>query len=200
MVVDVAGRSQCCDVTVVHGAVIGKAQFGPAALMTNYVPPLMGLDAADRSDRHPAMVGVGVGHHPLWAVEQYQAGTPFGLYQPLSPGRLRGHLCDQRTKKLLLSGQLHQQPPYLVHIEDVAGTQLIQLSQEMAERARQIATAHLPTPNPRFGSEPGLRMARSADATAMAGVRSSKVPAQARHASTAPTQPPGIDQDITHHG
>ena len=71
MVVDVARRSQCCDVTPVHGAVIGEAQFGLATLMANCVPPLMGLDAADRSDRHPAMVGVGAGHHSLWAVEQY---------------------------------------------------------------------------------------------------------------------------------
>ena len=71
MVVDVAGRGQCCDVTAVHSAVIGKAQFGPAAFMANCIPPLMGLYAADRSDRHPAVVGVGIGHHPLWAVEQY---------------------------------------------------------------------------------------------------------------------------------
>jgi hypothetical protein len=71
MVVDVAGRSQGCDVTAMHGAVFGKAQFGPAPLMANCVPPLMGLDAADRSDRHPAMVGVGVGHHPRWPVEQH---------------------------------------------------------------------------------------------------------------------------------
>ena len=56
MVVDVAGRSQCCDVTAVHGPVIGKAQFGLASLVANCVPPLMSLDAADRSDRHPAMV------------------------------------------------------------------------------------------------------------------------------------------------
>ena len=47
MVVDVARRSQCCDVTPVHGAVIGEAQFGLATLMANCVPPLMGLDAAD---------------------------------------------------------------------------------------------------------------------------------------------------------
>ena len=59
MVVDVARRSQCCDVTAVHGPVIGKAQFGLASLVANCVPPLMSLDAADRSDRHPAMVGVG---------------------------------------------------------------------------------------------------------------------------------------------
>ena len=50
MVVDVAGRGQRRDVTAVHGAVIGQAQFGPAALMANCVPPLMGLHSADRGD------------------------------------------------------------------------------------------------------------------------------------------------------
>jgi hypothetical protein len=33
MVVDVAGRGQCRDVTAVHGALIGKAQFRPSALV-----------------------------------------------------------------------------------------------------------------------------------------------------------------------
>jgi hypothetical protein len=35
MVVDVAGRIQCRDVSAVRGAVVGKAQFGLAALMAN---------------------------------------------------------------------------------------------------------------------------------------------------------------------
>ena len=138
------GPDQRHDVTAVHGVLIRKAQFGPAALMANCVPPLMGLHSADRSDRNPAMVGVGVGHHPLWPVEQHQAGTPFGLDQPLAPGRLRGHLRDQRAEVLLVGGQLHQQLSHLVHIEDVGGTQLIQLSQEVAERAGGSASAHLP--------------------------------------------------------
>src|SRR5438309_383352 len=60
MVVDVAGRGQGGDITAVHGALIGKAQVGPAALVANRIPPLMGLHAADRSDGDPAMVGVGV--------------------------------------------------------------------------------------------------------------------------------------------
>src|SRR4029077_10370173 len=53
MVVDVAGRGQGGDVPAVHGALIGKAQFRPPALMANRIPPLMGLHAADRSDRDP---------------------------------------------------------------------------------------------------------------------------------------------------
>jgi hypothetical protein len=201
MVVDIAGRGQCRDVTAVHGAVIGKAQSGPAALMANCVPPLMGLHSADRSDRHPAMVGVGVGHHPLRPVKQHQARTPFGLDQPLPPGLLSGHLRDQRTEKLLVSGQLHQEPAHLVHIEDVAGTQLIQLSQEVAERARDSASAHRPTPDPRSAPEPSPRVVRSADASAMAAVPSSTVPAQsARHGSTVPTQFPGIGHGVTRQG
>ena len=42
MVMDVAGRGQCRDVTAVHGAVIGQPQFGPAVLMANCVPSLVG--------------------------------------------------------------------------------------------------------------------------------------------------------------
>ncbi len=86
MVVDVAGRGQCRDVTAVHGAVIGQAQFGPAVVVANCVPALVGLHAADRGDPDPAMVGVGVGHDPLGPVEQYQAGTPVGLDQPFPSG------------------------------------------------------------------------------------------------------------------
>ncbi len=142
MVVDVAGRGQRRDVTAVHGAVIGQVHFGPAAVMADCVPPLMGLHSADRGDPDPAMVGVGAGHHPRWPVEQHQAGTPFGLDQPLPPGRLGGHLRDQRSEVLLVGGQLHQEPPHLVHIEDVGGTQLIELSQEVAEWAGEIASAH----------------------------------------------------------
>jgi hypothetical protein len=73
------------DVTAVHGAVISEAQLGPVAVMANGVPPLMGLHSADRGDRDPAMVGVGVGHHPLGPVEQHQAGTPFRPDQPRPP-------------------------------------------------------------------------------------------------------------------
>ena len=100
-------------------------------------------------------------------MEQHQARTPFGLDQPLPPGRLSGHLRDQRTEILLVGGQLHQQTPHLVHIEDVAGTQLIQLSQEVAEWARESASAHLPTFG-RIRPRPGLRVFPSADASAMA--------------------------------
>ena len=71
MVVDVPGRNQRRDVTAVHGAVVGKAQFGPAVFMADCVPPLMGLHSADRGDRNPALVGVGIGHHSLGPVEQH---------------------------------------------------------------------------------------------------------------------------------
>jgi hypothetical protein len=43
MIVDVAGRDQCRDVTAGHGAVIFKVQLGPAVLMADRVPPLMSL-------------------------------------------------------------------------------------------------------------------------------------------------------------
>jgi hypothetical protein len=112
MVVDVAGRGQGHDVTAVHRALIRQAQLGPAAVMANCVPPLMGLHSANRSDRHPAMVGVGVGHHPLGPVEQHHARTPFGLDQPLPPGRLGGYLRNQRTEILLIGGQLDQEQAY----------------------------------------------------------------------------------------
>jgi hypothetical protein len=148
VVVDVAGRSQRRDVTAAHGTVIDQAQFGATAFMTNRVPPLMGLNSADRGDRHPAMVGVGIGHHPLWPVEQYQAGTLLGLDQPCTPGRLRGHFCDQRTEILLVGGQFYQELPDLVHIQDVAGTQLFELSQEVAEGSGESASTHIRNPNP----------------------------------------------------
>ena len=48
MVVDVAGRGQGHDVTAAHGALIRKAQFGPAAVMANCVLPLMGLHSANQ--------------------------------------------------------------------------------------------------------------------------------------------------------
>src|SRR6478609_9431401 len=79
MVVDVAGRGKGGDVTAVHGALIGEAQFRPPSLMANGIPALMGLHAADRSDGDPAMMGVGVGHHPLGPVEPHETGTSFGL-------------------------------------------------------------------------------------------------------------------------
>jgi hypothetical protein len=56
VIVDVAGRGQRRDVTAVHGAVVGKAEFGAAVVMANCVPPLMSLHAADRGNGHPAMV------------------------------------------------------------------------------------------------------------------------------------------------
>ena len=79
VVVDVAGRDQRRHVTAPHGAVLYEAQLSPAVLMADGVPALMGLNSADRGDRNPAMVGVGVGHHPFWPVEQHYAGTSFGL-------------------------------------------------------------------------------------------------------------------------
>ena len=50
--------------------------------------------------------------------------------------------CDQRTEILLVGGQLHQDPPHLVHIEDAGRTQLIQLSQETAKWAGKNADIH----------------------------------------------------------
>jgi hypothetical protein len=44
-----AGRGQRRDVTAVHGAVVGKAEFGAAVVMANCVPPLMGLHSANRA-------------------------------------------------------------------------------------------------------------------------------------------------------
>ena len=173
MVVDVTGWGQCRDVTAAHGAVIGQPEFGLAAVMANCVPPLVGLDAADRSDRNPAMVGVGVSHHSFWPVEQHQPGTAVGLDQPRPSCRLSGHRLDQRTEILLVGGECHQEPSYLVHIEDVARPQLIQLSQEMAKRARDNASAHLfPAPDP-AGPESGPGVVRWVDAAAMTAVPSS---------------------------
>jgi len=149
VIVDIAGRGQCRDVTAGHGALICKAQVRPSTLMANCGPPLMRLHAAHRSDCNPAMMGVGVGHHPLRPVEQHQAGTSFGLDQPPAPGRLRGHLRYQRTEILLVGSKLHQEPPHLGHIDDVSEPQLIKPSQKMPERAREIVTVHRPPPHPR---------------------------------------------------
>jgi hypothetical protein len=113
--------------------------------MAKGVPTLMGLHSADRRDRNPALVGVGVGHHPVGPVKQHQAGTPFGLDQPSAPGRLSGHLRDQRAEVLLVGRQLHQEPPYPVHIEDVGGPQVVELSQERAQWAGGLVSAHRPT-------------------------------------------------------
>ena len=142
MIVDVAGRGQCRDVTAVHGTVIGQAQGRLPGLIANRLPPLVGLHPANWGDPNPAMVGVGVGHHPVWPVEQHQAGTPFGLDEPRPARRLRRHLRDQRTEILLVSGQFHQEPADLIHIDDVARTQFIELSQEVAQRAGESACAH----------------------------------------------------------
>jgi hypothetical protein len=152
MIVDVAGRDQRRDVTAGHGAVIFKVQLGPAVLMADRVPSLMSLYTPDRSDPDPAMVGVGVSHYPLWPMEQYQAGTPFRLDQPLPPGFLGGDFCDQRTKIVLVGGQLDQEPSHLVHIGDADGTQLIQVSEEMAKRAGKSAGIHLSTISPQNGA------------------------------------------------
>ena len=84
------GGISVADVTAGHGAVIFKAQLGPAVLMADCVPPLMSLYAPDRSDPDPAMLGMGVSHYPLWPVKQQQAGTPFRLNEPLPPGFLGG--------------------------------------------------------------------------------------------------------------
>ncbi len=65
VVVDVSGRDQRRHVTAVKGALLRKVHLGPAALMADRVPPLMGLHPADWSDTDPAAVGVGVGHDPL---------------------------------------------------------------------------------------------------------------------------------------
>jgi hypothetical protein len=155
MIVDVAGRDQCRDVAAGHGAVIFKAQLGPAVLMADRVPPLMSLYTPDRSDRDPAMVGVGVSHYPLRPVEQHQTGTPFGLDQPLPSGFPGGDLCDQGTEIVLVGGQLHQEPSHLVHIGDADGTQLIQVSEEMAKRAGKSADIHLSTISPQNGTRTG---------------------------------------------
>jgi hypothetical protein len=122
--VDVAGRGQRRHVAAVHGAVIDEAQFRPAVLMAKGVPPLMGFHSMDRRDRNPAVVGVGVGHHPLWPVEQHHAGTSFWLDEPLPRGRLGRHLGDQRAEVLLVGGQFNQEPPHLVHVGGIGGPQL----------------------------------------------------------------------------
>ena len=46
----VPGWDQRRDVTAVQGALGGQAQFGPAVLMADRVPPLMGFHPVDRGD------------------------------------------------------------------------------------------------------------------------------------------------------
>jgi hypothetical protein len=129
--------------------------------MADCVPSLVGLHSADRGDRNPALVGVGVGHHPLGPVEQHEARTPFGLDQPLPPAHSEGIPAISGPRYSWSAASSTRSRPHLVHVEDAGGTQL---SQEMAERAREIASAYLLTPDP-VRPEPGLRAVRSVDRT-----------------------------------
>jgi hypothetical protein len=124
MVMHVVGRDQRRHITAVQGALAREAQLGPAILVADRVPALMRLHPAHRGEGDPAVVGVGVGHHSLGPVHQHQPETPIGLHQPVRPQRSGGDLVDQRSEKLLVSGQLHQQPSHLVHIHGLAGTSL----------------------------------------------------------------------------
>src|SRR6185437_887446 len=90
MVVDVAGRGECRDVTAVHGPVVGQAQFGPAVLMADCVPPLMGLHPADGGDRDPAMVGVGVAITPSGRWNSTRRGPRSGLISHVPPADSEG--------------------------------------------------------------------------------------------------------------
>jgi hypothetical protein len=90
MVGDVAGRGQRRDVTAVHGALICKAQFGPAAVMANCVPPLMGPHSADRSDPNPVMMAVGVGPSLPLAGGTAPGGVPVRVLPAISPGVSEG--------------------------------------------------------------------------------------------------------------
>jgi len=80
-------------------------------------------------------------------MDKHQAGTAVGLDQPVHRGRISGHLCDQRSEKLLVGGQLNQQPSHLVHIRGPAGTQFSQLSQEPTQRVGKGAGTHLWPPS-----------------------------------------------------
>jgi hypothetical protein len=42
----------------------GKAQLGLAVQMANRIPAPMSFNPADRSERDPALVNMGVGHRP----------------------------------------------------------------------------------------------------------------------------------------
>jgi hypothetical protein len=71
----------------------------------------------------------------------------------------------------------------------------------VAERGRDSASAHPPTPDHGPPQNVARARSRSADASAMAAVLSSTLPAQsARHGSTVPTQFPGTGQGITRRG
>ena len=99
-------------------------------------------------------MGVGVAHHPFRPVDEYQPRTPLGPDEPPVTGCGDGDLRDERPEELLIGGQLHQDPSYLVHVGDLAGTQLLQLSREVAEWPCQVAGTHLPTPRSLRSAEP----------------------------------------------
>ena len=110
-------------------------------------------------DTHPATVGVGVAHHPFRPVDEYQPRAPLGPDEPPVTGCGDGNLRDERPEELRIGGQLHQDLSHLVHVGGIAGTQLIQLTREAAERPGQVAGTHLPAP----------RSLRSAEPTGMSG-------------------------------
>ena len=52
---------------------------------------------------------------------------------------------DQRGEIFLVSGQLHEQLPHLVHNRGIVMAQFVQLNQEAAQWAGVSADGHLPT-------------------------------------------------------
>src|SRR5260370_1418040 len=82
--------------------------------------------------------------HPLRPVDSRTAGAPSRPRQPAHSGRRGGgDPRDQRSEELLVGRQLYQEPSRPGHIQDLTGTQFIELDQEVAQWAGKSAGTHL---------------------------------------------------------
>ena len=104
-------------------------------------PTADGSPPADRGDRDPAMVGVGVGHHPSGGGTAPR-GDPVGLDEPFPPGRLEGISAISGPRYSSSAASSTKTRPTW-SISRMSAEQLIQLSQETAKRAGKSAEINL---------------------------------------------------------
>jgi hypothetical protein len=90
MVVDVRGRTSVATSPRCMACSLARRSSARPSFTADCVPSPMGLHSADRGDRNPALVGMGVGHHSLGPVEQYQAGLRSGWTSHFPPADAEG--------------------------------------------------------------------------------------------------------------
>jgi hypothetical protein len=126
--------------------------------MTDRVPPLMGLHPADRGDADPAPVGVGVARNPLRPVDEHQPGASFGPDEPPVAGRSGGISAISGAKNSMSVASPAKEPSHPVHLGNVAGTQLIELSREVRSGPGNMLVLTCP-PLPRSAPQGGPPLA-----------------------------------------